>query len=208
MRDDYRSSRSSSSSNHVDSKILLLGVLIAGGLIGSGTAYLGMNTFDGTVSQQEAGEMVAETLSRTSGIEYQVSDVREEEGMYQVQLEADGQETNYFFVTKNGKFFAQTMTDMEEVQSTLDQREEVETCLNNKNVTMYGNLSEAQTQLQIRAMGGSQRVSEYYSDVNNPQNLQEAVQNGVQSVPAFLFDGETLTGVNNLTAVSEFANCG
>jgi len=208
MRDDYRSSGTKSGSNHIDSKILLLVVLIAGGLIGGGASYLGMNTLDGDVSKEKAGQMVADTLSRTSGVDYEVSDVRTRNGMYQVQLEANNQLTNYFYVTKNGRMFAQSMTDIEEIQNTLDQQEEVNTCLDSKNVTMYGNLTGTQTRLQIQAMGGPQRVSGYYSDVNTPANLQEAVNRGVQSVPAFFYNGDTLTGVNNLSEISEFANCG
>lgn len=204
MKDEFKA-KSGSGSNHVDSKILFIGVLMAGLLIGSGASYLGMN--HGDVSKQKAGEMVVDTLESTSNADYSVNKVTTENGMYRVQLQNSQNTLETYYVTKNGKFLSSQLTDMEQVQETVDQQNAVQECLSSKNVTMYGNITEQQTQLQIQVLGGTQNVASYYSDVNNPANLQEAVQRGVQSVPALVMDGEALQGVNNLDEVSEWANC-
>ena len=204
MRDEFKSS-SGSGSNHVDSKILLIGILMAGLLIGSGASYLGLN--HGEVSKQKAGQMVVDTLEQTSNADYTVNKVTQENGMYRVQLQTGQNSLETYFVTKNGQFLSTQLTDMQQVQETVQTQQDVQSCLSSKNVTMYGNITQQQTQLQIQVLGGAQAVSTYYSDVNNPQNLQRAVQSGAQSVPAMVMNGQVLQGVNNLNEIQSWANC-
>jgi protein-disulfide isomerase len=101
------------------------------------------------------------------------------------------------------------MTDVQQVEQTLQMQSDVQSCLEGKNAVLYGNLTQRATQLQIRVLGGTQNVANYYKDVKNPQNLQEADSRGVQSVPALWVNGqqEPLTGVNNLEQISNFASC-
>lgn len=187
-----------------NTKILMLVVLVAGALVGGGAAYLSMNS--GGVSADEAGEIVASTLQNQTGVNYDVVNVEEQSGMYRVQVSVNNQLQTYF-VTKDGKLLANQLTDIEQVRQLMADQRQVSNCLNEEGAVLYGNLSQQATVAQIQILGGANNVAPYYSDVNNPQNLVEAVQRGVTSVPAFWLDNQTLSGPANMNQVRNFAGC-
>jgi len=186
-------------------KVVFMAVLLGGALIGGGAAYAGME-FTG-MSGQAAAEKAASTLEQQSGAEFEVVSVQEKSGMFEVQLSANDQ-LQTVHVTKDGKFLSGQLTDLDQLSETLELQSTVQTCLQEKDAVMYGNISQRATQAQIQVLGGAQSVSNIYKDVNNPANLQEASNRGVSSVPTiYLSEGEQLTDVNNLSEVSSFADC-
>lgn len=187
-----------------DKKVLIITLLVAGALVGAGSAYVGMN--QGGVSKQKAAETVANTLSDQTGVNHEVVNVEEANGLYKVQLNQNNQLQTYY-VTKDGKMVTGQMTDLEQVQQTIETQNNVQECLNNENAVLYGNLTQQPTQLQIQVLGGPRKVAGYYKDINNPSNLREAAVRGVTSVPTLWLNNRTLSNVNNLQSVSEFASC-
>lgn len=186
-------------------KVVFMAVLMGGALIGGGAAYVGME-YTG-MSGEAAGEKAASTLERQSGAEFEVVNVQEESGLYEVQLSSNNQ-LQTVHVTKDGKFLSGQMTDLDQLSETLELQSTVQTCLQENDAVMYGNISQRATQAQIQVLGGAQQVSDYYKDVNNPGNLQEATNRGVTSVPTiYLSQDEQLTNVNNLSQISSFADC-
>jgi len=161
----------------------------------------------GEISKQEAGDMVASTLEDTTGSSYEVVNVKSTNGVYSVNLQGAQNQLQTVYVTKDGELFSTQMSNLREAQETARMQRKTENCLDSKNVTMYGNLTQRQTQAQIQLMGGTQRVADYYLDVNQQGVLQQAANQGVRSVPAFVFNGQTLEGVNNISDVREFAGC-
>lgn len=188
----------------VDTKILAITFLVAGALVGGASAYVGMGFDD--MSKQKAGEMVAETLSDQTGNTYEVVKVEETNGLYEVQVSSNNQLQTYY-VTKDGKRFSGQMANLTQVRQTVAMQNEVATCLENKNAVLYGNITQQPTVAQIQVLGGAQKVSGYYKDVNNPTNLQEAANRGISSVPALWMGNRTLSNVNNLERISKFAGC-
>jgi hypothetical protein len=127
--------------------------------------------------------------------------------MYEVELSSNDQ-LQTVHVTKDGKFLSGQMTNLDELSETLELQSNVQTCLEDKDAVMYGNISQQATQAQIQVLGGAQAVSGYYKDVNNPANLREAANRGVGSVPTiYLGEDEQLQDVNNLDEISSFADC-
>lgn len=168
----------------------------------SGVLDLGI----GEVSPQQAGQTVSETLGNSSGSNFEVVSVDERSGLYEIDLSAQEQ-LQTVYVTKDAELFSTAMTSLSALQETVALQRSTESCLNSENVTLYGNITQQETQLQIQAMGGTNRVDGYYQDVNQEGVLQQAVDRGVQALPAFVHDGEVLSGVNNLSAVRGFAGC-
>jgi hypothetical protein len=194
----------SSSDEHLKQKALLAALLVGGLAVGGAATYVG--TSMGGISADAAGEKVASTLEDSTGNEYEVVDVSKRSGMYEVRLSNNGNLQTYF-VTEDGKFLSGALTDLEQVQQTIDTRNSVNSCLEDKDAVLYGNVSQQPTQVQIQLLGGAQQVASYYKDVNNPANLQEAAQRGVSSVPSLYVNNETLSDVNNLSQIEEFAEC-
>ncbi len=185
-------------------KILMLIFLMAGLVVGGGATYLAMNT--ATVSADDAGQVVASTLENQTGVNYEVVNVEEQSGMYRVQVSVNNQLQTYF-VTKDGKLLANQLTDIEQVRNLMADQRQVSNCLEDEGAVLYGNLSQQATVAQIQVLGGADNVAPFYSDVNNPQNLVEAVQRGVTSVPGFWLDNQTLSGPANMNQIRDFAGC-
>lgn len=158
------------------------------------------------VSKQKAGELISDTLATSTGSSYEVVNVKEESGLYKVDLNVQNQ-LQTVYVTKDAELFTTSMNSLSQLRETLETQRKTESCLNDKNTTFYGNITQQETQLQIQVMGGTNRVDGYYKDVNQQGVLQEAVDRGVRAIPAFVVDGEVLQGVNNISEVREFAGC-
>lgn len=196
---------SGASDNNLKQKAVIAGFLAAGLAVGGAATYVG--TSMGGMSGQAAGEKIASTLEDSTGGEYEVVDVRKKSGLFEVRLTNSDNNLQTYYVTKDGKFLSGSLTNLDEVRTTINTRNEVNSCLNSKNAVLYGNITQQPTRLQIQVLGGAQQVSPYYKDVNNPANLQEAAQRGVTSVPTLLVENDTLDGVNNLSRIESFAGC-
>ncbi len=183
--------------------LMMVLILVAGLLIGGAAAYLGTNMDN--VSSQQAGEKVVSTLERT-GQQVELVRVEEQDGLYRVDVSDNNNQLQTYFVTKNGRMMTTALTDIEQVNNVIDAQEEFSQCLQDKNVVMYGNATQAPTVQQIQVLGGVQYVPTY-KDVNSPDNLQEAADRGIQAVPAFYYNGSTLQGINNLQQIGQFTGC-
>ncbi|WEL19817.1 hypothetical protein [Candidatus Nanohalococcus occultus] len=173
----------------------------------AGLALTGMVSADTSqVSAQRAGELVSDTLANSTGSTYDVVNVNEQSGVYAVDLNVQNQ-LQTVYVTKDAELFTTAMNSLSQLRETVQIQASTETCLTEKNATMYGNVTQQETQLQIQVMGGTNRVDSYYQDVNQQGVLQQAADDGVQSVPSFVVNGEVLRGINNITSVREFAGC-
>lgn len=201
---DFRRSTGGSSAWHEGQKLFIGVALLAGVALGAAGGYVGLD--GGEISEQEAGQTVAETLSETTDLEYEVVSVEKESGMYRVQLNANGQLQTYY-VSTDGRLLSGAMTNIEDIREAQRIRTNINECLRDQDAVLYGNLQQEPTQLQIEILGGAGAVSEYYLDVNNQENLQEATDRGIETVPALYVDGEVLENVNNLEEIGEFAGC-
>lgn len=185
-------------------QVLMVSLLIAGVLVGGVATYLGTNM--NQVSSQKAGENVVSTLERQTGQQYELVRVENQDGLYRVDVTGANDQLQTYFVTKNGKMLTSTLTDMEQVNNLLDAREDFSNCMTDRGVVMYGNSTQLATVRQIQVLGGT-RYLPVYKDVNSPDNLQEAVDRGITSVPAFYYNGSTLEGVNGINSLQQFTGC-
>lgn len=178
--------------------------LAAGILAGSAMTYIGL---ENTGNSQEIAEDLVGTLENQTGQDLELVNTKESNGVYEVNVKTADDQLVTYYVTQDGERFSQNMVDLQEVKSSIQAREEFKTCMENNNVTFYGNSTQQATLLQIQALGGEQTVSNVFQDVNDPEVLQEAVSRGIQRVPAFYQDGEALQGVNEVQSVAEFTGC-
>lgn len=175
--------------------------VLAGLVIGASAVFLYMNM--GQVSAQQAGEDLATLLSDQTGQNYEFVSAQGENGMYRVDLRSPQNQLITYYVSKTGSLYSNQVTSTEGMRQTIDFRN----CLANKNTVMYGNISQQATQAQIQALGGTSMVTQFYRDINNPQVLQQAVNNGVQQVPAFYYNNQTLAGPVSAGQVANFTGC-
>ncbi len=179
-------------------------LLTAGLIIGiSGTfAALEVDT-----NRDEISRDVVTVLEDSTGQDVELVNFEEENGLYRADMKDSSNQLVTYYVTKDGEKLSQNMVDLDEVRKATEARKEFSSCLEDRNVTMYGNASQQATQLQIQALGGAQTVSTVFEDVNNRQVLQEAVSRGINRVPAFYTGGETLQGVNQVGQIEKFTGC-
>ncbi|MFB6245049.1 MAG: hypothetical protein ABEJ03_01750 [Candidatus Nanohaloarchaea archaeon] len=193
-----------------DQKRILMGTVVASlGLVlaGAGAGYTFADLSSESVSPQHAGKTVVGALQNSSGSQVSLVDVERRNGLYMVQLSSNDR-LQTLYVTRDGRKYTTALNNLTEFVETASLQASTRRCLNSGNVTMYGNATQRATQLQIQLMGGARNVQGYYRDVSQPGVLQRAARQGVTRVPAFVRSGETLSGVNNITAVRSFAGCG
>ncbi len=179
-------------------------LLLVGLFIGSTATFLGTNT---NLNDQKVSQELVSTLENQTGQNLELINTKEESGVYRVDIRDSEGQLNTYHVTKDGKFFSQNMVEIQQVKAAVSAREDFSSCLEEKNVVLYGNSTQRSTVLQIRAMGGAQTVTDIFRDVNDPENLQEAASRGVRRVPALYYNQSTLQGVNSMESVTEFTGC-
>lgn len=175
--------------------------VLAGLIVGASAVFLYMNM--GQVSAQQAGNNLATLLSEQTGQNHQFVSATEESGMYQVDLRSPDNQLVTYYVSKTGSLYSNQVTSVQGMRRTIGFRN----CLTNKNVVMYGNISQQATQAQIQALGGTTMVAPFYRDINNQQVLQQAVNQGVQQVPAFGHNNQSLQGPVAAGQVANFTGC-
>lgn len=188
-----------------DIDVLAIGFLLSGLIIGSTGVFLYVNS--GNISPDRAGEDLVSTLERQSGQNLELVNVKKENGLYRVQVKDSQDQLSTYYMTENGKMAATQMVDLPQLNAVLDAEKKFTQCMTDKNVKLYGNQSQRATLLQIQVMNQVSDVSTYYSDVNREGVLEEALNNGVESVPAFYMDGEVLSGPAGLQGVQNFTGC-
>lgn len=174
--------------------------------------FLGSNlnyfSIDGqSISEDHAAQDLVSLLETRSGQEYEVVSVKTENDLYKIDVSDQQNQLSTYYITKNGEMMTNEMTEFEQLKNTVEAQRGFSNCLANKNTVMYGNSSQRATSLQIQVLGGVNMVAPIYKDLNNQQNLQEAVDRGVETAPGIYYDGSVLSGVNQISQISELTGC-
>lgn len=182
---------------------LVLGILIGSALTISLTGDILTN------NEQSSAKNLVSTLEKSTGQDLELVKVDEQNGMYRAQIKNSEDQLSTYYISKNGEIVVEEsdVTYLKNFSQRVDALAEFTDCLAEKNVTMYGNLSQRETVAQVQLLGGTNQVSDIYSSLNQRQNLAEAVQRGVQRVPAFYYENSTIQGVQSVENLEEFTGC-
>lgn len=191
---------------NVDSKTIAtyVGLVAVGIGAGAGTGFFATSTSGG----QAAGQNVLSALEAQTGQDLELLKVNKEQGMFRVDVRTQNDQVQTYYTSPTGDlFFSEgSATNPDTLITAVNQRQQLGSCLERKQATLYGNISQRATQLQIQAIG-QRNLNGVYSDVNNASTLQTAVQRGVSRTPAFVYNGSTLSGVNAPAQVADFTGC-
>lgn len=182
-----------------------LSLILVGVFLGSNLNYFSLDSQ--SISEDHASQDLVSLLETRSGQEYEVVSVKTENDLYKIDVSDQQNQLSTYYVTKNGEMITNGMTEFKQLKSTVDAQRGFSNCLANKNTVIYGNSSQRATSLQIQVLGGPNMVAPIYKDLSNQQNLQEAVDRGVETVPSLYYDGSALSGVNQIPQISEFTGC-
>lgn len=165
----------------------------------------GMMTDNGEESAQE----LIDTLETSSGQELELVNLEEQNGLYRAQIKDQNDQLSTYYITKNGELIMQEsgVTNLRQFSQRVNAQSEFTGCMEEKEVMMYGNVSQQETSAQIQLLGGPNMVSGIYSDINEQQNLAEAINRGVQRIPAFYYENSTLQGVQSIGNLENFTGC-
>jgi hypothetical protein len=177
-------------------------------IIGFGIG-VGVTALAPSITQQgdKAGQELISFLENQSNQDLELVKTEERSGMYEVQISNEDNQLTTYYVTRDGKLYTSSMRNITNVRENLNQIRNFQSCLEDSGVVMYGNASQRTTQAQIRQLGGIQVVQPIYKDVSNNQTLAEAVQLGIQQVPAFHDGSSSIEGLQTLGDVSNFTGC-
>jgi hypothetical protein len=179
--------------------------LVAGIAIGASATYVSLDA-EG-VSKQEAAQEVVSTLEAQTGQELELINVKAESGLYRVDIKDSNDRLSTFYVTRDGSLVTGSMTDLQETKELATARRQFSNCLQDRNVVMFGNRSQQETQAQFQLLGGESYVSPIYVDVSSQDVLQQARKLGVTMVPAFYYNGSVSEGVMRPSGVANFTGC-
>ncbi|MFB6213618.1 MAG: hypothetical protein ABEJ07_03600 [Candidatus Nanohaloarchaea archaeon] len=183
----------------------LVSFLVAGLLVGAGLTFLGMNL--DKVSKQQAGQEVVSTLEAQTGQDLELLNVEKRSGLYVVNVRGQNNQVSTFYVTQDGSTVATSVSSLDQTRRLANARSTLSSCMQQRNVVMFGNISQRETQAQIQLLGGQRYVSGIYADINNQQVLQQAAQIGIQRVPAFYYNGSVRQGVQTPQQLVQFTGC-
>lgn len=178
--------------------------LLAGIVIGT------VGTFAATelISNGDAASQnLVDFLENQSGQDLEVMQVEKAGKFYEVDLRDSQDQVATYYTSQNGEMFTSNMQSQESINQRTQALVDFQQCLQNSETVMYGNSTQQSTQTQIQRLGGAAVVQPIYRDVSNTTNLQQAVQQGVQRVPAFVQNGNTVQGVQTLQQVEQFTGC-
>lgn len=180
-------------------------LILIGVFLGSNTSFLDLDSQ--SISQDQAADNLVSLLETQSGQEYEIVSVQSENDLYKIDISDSENQLSTYYVTRNGEMMTNSMNEFQELESTVEAQRSFSNCLSDRDAVMYGNTSQRSTNLQIQILGGSNMVSPIYKDVNSQQNLQEAVDRGISSVPGLYYNGSVISGVNQISQISEFTGC-
>lgn len=180
--------------------------LVAGLVAGAGATYLALN-YD-NVSKRAAGQKVVETLEAQTGNDFSLLNVETEAGLYKVNIRSANDQVSTFYVTRDGQMVASSVSDLDRLRRLALARTNLATCMQQRDVVMFGNASQPETVAQIQLLGGQRYVSSIYADIRRNRTLQQAVQVGVQRIPAFYYNGSLVQGIQTPQSLSNFTGCG
>jgi hypothetical protein len=181
------------------------GLVAAGILIGGIGVFHHLN-MDG-VSAEEAGDKVVSTLEAQTGNGYSVLSTEKDHGVYIVDVQRPDERVATYYVTRDGARISSNLNNLNRLESVAVSRKNLSSCMQQKNVVFFGNISQRRTLAQIQTLGGQRYVSGLYTDVNNPQVMQTAVGAGVSRIPALFYNGSVIQGVNSPSRIANFTGC-
>ncbi len=184
-------------------KKILAGFLI--GLAVGVSLFYGYSSL-GEESGQDVAENLASVLEQDAGEPLEVINYEERNGVYEVNLRNTENNIFAYHATKDGQLFSAQMMDIDEAEAVIQTEADLEECMRESGTVMYGDQTEQETVAQVQIIG--ERVAgNIYRDISDEQVLEEAVSQGVESLPAFYRDGSTLEGVHSVEDVAEFSGC-
>jgi hypothetical protein len=184
-----------------DLEMLHAGFLIIGVVIGSG-AVLGSQMIE---NGERASEDLAAFLENQSGQELEVMQTEKIGEFYRVEVRTPQDQLVTYYT--DGEMFTQDIQSFQEVRDRNTALADFSRCLSNSGTIMYGNSTQQSTQQQIQTLGGAGVVQPIYRDVSNTTNLRQAVQLGIQQVPAFYRNQSVVQGTRSLQEVESFTGC-
>jgi len=178
-----------------------IGFLLVGTLIGIGLTlgYTQISNNPGTASNQ-----LVSFLENQSGQELEVVNSEPAGQFHKVDIRTQDQLTTYY---TDGEQFTTNMKNIQQLQERSTALTQFGQCLQDSGTVMFGNSSQRATQAQIQALGGVSVVAPIYRDVSNDQTLRQAVQLGIQQVPAFYQNQSTVQGTQTVEQVEDFTDC-
>jgi hypothetical protein len=184
-----------------------LSFLLAGLALGAILVFLGANY--SSINSDQASKDLVSALEQSTGQNLEIVSSTEENGLYKIQIKNQNDQLSTYYITKNGELVAQdsSFTDFGQFKNTIEAQAQFSNCMSERDVVMFGNQSQRATAAQIQLLGGPNQVSDIYADVNNEQVLQQAVQLGVSSTPAFLYQNSTAQGVQTIPQLEDFTGC-
>jgi hypothetical protein len=184
--------------------VVYLGLVGVGLAAGAGTGFFAASPAGG----QAAGQEVVSALEAQTSQDLELLQVERQKGMFQVDVKTQDDRVQTYYTSSTGELFftESSATSPGTVKEVARRRRRLGDCLRRKQATLYGNLSQRATQLQVRALGQS-NLEGVYADVNNASVLRGAVQRGVGRTPTLLYNGSELSGVNTLNRIASFTGC-
>lgn len=182
--------------------LILTGVL-TGALLTVGATELVDTGPDAQVQEFISG------LETSSGQELELVNLNEENGLYRAQISNQDDQLTTYYLTKNGELVIEEsgVTNLQQFSQQVNARANFTGCMAERNVVMYGNSSQQETAAQIQLLGGTNMVSEIYTDVNERENLREAIERGIQRIPAFYYDNSSVEGIQSINNLENFTGC-
>ncbi len=184
--------------------VVYLGLVGVGLAAGAGTGFFAASPGGG----QAAGQEVVSALEAQSGQNLELLKVERQEGMFKVDVRTQDDQIQTYYTSPTGNlFFTEgSATNPDTLTTVSRQKQQLGSCLRKKQATMYGNVSQQATQLQIRILG-QENINNVYRDVNNATNLRAAAQQGVRRTPSLVYNDSTLPGVNTPGQIANFTGC-
>lgn len=184
------------------------GVILAVGLLAGASFVMGMDRLTGSNGEAAAQELIS-TLEKSSGQDFELVALDEQSGLYRAQIKNQEDQLTTYYITRDGSRIIQEsgVTNLRQFSQQVDAQVNFTNCMAERDVVMYGNLSQRETVTQVQLLGGANQVSDIYMDINQQENLAEAIERGIQRVPAFYHDNSTLQGVQSVSNLENFTGC-
>jgi hypothetical protein len=178
--------------------------LVAGIVIGMAGTFAAT---EAASNGDKASQNLVDFLENQSGQELEILQVEQAGKFYEVDLRDSQDQVVTYYTSQDGEMFTSAMQTREGIEQQNQALVNFQQCLTDSGTVMYGNSTQQATQTQVQRLGGAAVVQPIYRDVANQTVLQEAVQQGVQQVPAFVQNGNAVQGVQTLQQVEQFTGC-
>ncbi|MBI4018096.1 MAG: hypothetical protein HY368_00630 [Candidatus Aenigmarchaeota archaeon] len=158
--------------------------------------------------QEAAVEKVARIYELLTENTVEVLNVKEESGMYRVILAtrdaAGSRQVQEVLVSSDGALFTDRAVNTQALLDRVTKEKAFAECLAEKQVLVFGQSSEVNTQTQLQVIGSFYR--KVYVDCTGA-NLQVCQQVGITQVPTTVYNNTPYIGVQTLQLYEELTGC-